>query len=443
MALRVAPRPAHWVALALAAVPAWKAIEWAGSGWSGPKAVDPEAAAAGAVLFHREWTPGDPMAGGDGLGPVFNASSCVACHFQGGPGGGGPIDRNVTVFGLAAGPARGLPAAGVVHRSATKPEYQETLALVDPSLPALPSLSLDRLLQATCDPRRVAVQVTQRNTPALFGDGLIDAITEDEIVTCEREHSTAARLVGLDGATDWGTKGRVARLADGRVGRFGWKGEFATLDEFVKAACANELGLSNPSRPQPAPLGHPGYQAQGTDLSDEQCALMTDFLRGLPRPTARPPADPDARARAAEGEILFAEIGCADCHVPTLGPAEGLYSDLLLHDMGPGLESVPGSYGAPPVPAPQFAADQRPNAAEWRTPPLWGVADSAPYLHDGRAATLDDAIRKHGGEAASLADRYDKLDPARREALLAFLETLKAPPRSDLPPATGRLALAR
>jgi CxxC motif-containing protein (DUF1111 family) len=417
-------RPAHWVALALVAVPCWKVIEWYHG--SRPQRVDAAAAAAGATLFHHEWTPHDSLTKGDGLGPVFNARSCVECHLQGGPGGGGPIEANVTVYGIVDGQTRGLPPAGVVHRQAVRPDLQETLAQVRAGLPATPSLALGAILDGGGTQVR-GVQISQRNTPALFGDGLIDAISDDAIVAHQREHSAAARLVGLDSASDWKVRGRVARLVDGRIGRFGWKGEFATLGDFVQAACANELGLSNPGRPQATPLGRPGPQAEGVDLTGAQCDLMADFLRGLPRPVAVEPADSATRSAAAAGRVLFASIGCADCHSPTLGAVEGLYSDLLLHDMGVDLESAPGAYGAPPVPAPQFREDARPNSAEWRTPPLWGVADSAPYLHDGRTPTLEDAIARHGGEAGGVTGRYKALPPDDQQALVAFLKTLRAP----------------
>jgi CxxC motif-containing protein (DUF1111 family) len=271
------------------------------------------------------------------------------------------------------------------------------------------------------------VQISQRNTPALFGDGQIDAVPDDAIIAHQREHSGAASLVGLNHAKDGLIRGRVARLVDGRVGKFGWKGEFATLTEFVKAACANEIGLSNPGRPQATPLGRRGYQAKGTDLTDTQCELMTDFIRGLALPAVVVPSDSVAREEVEAGRNMFAEIGCADCHSPKLGPVEGLFSDLLLHDMGVDLESAPGAYGEPPVLAPQFRKDERPNSAEWRTPPLWGVADSAPYLHDGRSATLEDAIKRHGGEAKGVAKRFAALSTDRQLALLAFLKTLRAP----------------
>src|SRR5262249_6398212 len=153
---------------------------------------------------------------------------------------------------------------------------------------------------------------------------------EAAILAHQREHSVAARLVGLNGARDARAQGRVAKLVDGRIGRFGWKGEFATLNDFVKAACANELGLSNPGRPQPAPLGNLDHQAPGDDLSDAQCGLMTDYIRSLARPIETTPADSAARKLVEAGRRVFASIGCADCHSPDLGPVRGLYSDLLL-----------------------------------------------------------------------------------------------------------------
>jgi CxxC motif-containing protein (DUF1111 family) len=420
-------RPGHLLVLVLVLAPAWKALQWLRGG-PGPKQVAAAAARQGGVLFRHEWVPNDPLASGDGLGPVFNATSCVDCHNQGGEGGGGPVEKNVTVYGIPSNHAapRGIAPAGVVHQKAISPALQETLAQVNPALPQAPSMSLATILNGGGTAIK-GVQISQRNTPALFGDGLIDIVTDDTIIAHEREHSGAARLAGLNGAHDGSVKGRVARLADGRIGRFGWKGEFATLNDFVKAACANEVGLSNPGRPQATPLGQPGYQAKGADLSDVKCEAIADFVRSLAQPIEATPGDASARAAVEAGRKVFTEIGCADCHSPKLGPVEGLYSDLLLHDMGVDLESAPGAYGEPPVPAPQFAKDASPNPAEWRTPPLWGVADSAPYLHDGRSASLEDAIAQHGGEGKGTSKRFEKLPYGDRDALLAFLKTLRAP----------------
>jgi CxxC motif-containing protein (DUF1111 family) len=433
MAARSRMRPAHWIVLILAAAPAWKLAERLSR--PGPRVISASVRTAGLELFRHEWTPGDPLARGDGLGPVFNARSCVECHNQGGAGGGGPVANNVTVYGLATADTRGLPRAGVVHQNAVTPRLQETLNLVSPTLPHAPSLPLVVLV----DRKRASltdVVITQRNTPALFGDGLIDAIPDEVLVAQEREHSTAARLVGLNSAHDGKVHGRVARLADGRIGRFGWKLEFATLNDFVKAACANELGLASPNQPQATPLGQLGYKQKGIDLTDEQCGLMADFIRALPAPGETLPSDRATTAQARAGREQFRTIGCTDCHVETLGPAVGIYSDLLLHDMGIELEASSGyrqtdcngvTPPAPAIPNDRFSASQQPTPAEWRTAPLWGVADSAPYLHDGRASTLEEAIEQHAGEAASTAARFNALPPEQRAAVIAFLKTLRAP----------------
>jgi CxxC motif-containing protein (DUF1111 family) len=343
------------------------------------------------------------------------------------------VAKNVTVYGLI-GDAGGKPASGVVHQKAVKPEFQETLDLLRPGLPHAPSIALAELNDKTRT-RRTDVVITQRNTPALFGDGQIDVVSDETLIAHMRQHMTAARLIGLNKAKDSKVRGRIARLADGRLGRFGWKLEFATLQEFVKAACANELGLSNPDRPQATPLGKPGYKPPGTDLTDAQCVLMTDFIRGLPAPTQVLPTDPKALDRVKRGETLFAEIGCADCHVKDLGPVAGMYSDNLLHDMGVELESSTGYYGSiipqPVVANDKFAVSEQPTPGEWRTAPLWGVADSGPYLHDGRAESLEQAIELHRGEATDVALRFSKRPQADQDDVVAFLKTLRAPQSND------------
>jgi CxxC motif-containing protein (DUF1111 family) len=431
-------RPAHWIVLGLALAPLWKVVERLTR--PRPKLVTAEAAAEGRTLFNHDWSPKDPLTRGDGLGPVFNAKSCVECHNQGGAGGGGPVSKNVMVYGVVGQGKPGVPISGVVHQKAVRPEFQETLHLVNDALPRQPSMPLKELLDRT-RPRPAGVVVTQRNTPALFGDGLIDAVSDETLLAHQREHSTAARLAGLNGARDGKVRGRIARLADGRIGRFGWKLEFATLNDFVKAACANELGLSNPGRPQATPLGKPGYQAPGTDLTDEQCVFMTDFIRGLAAPSQVMPSDTKEAARVQKGHELFTKIGCADCHSEQLGPIAGIYSDMLLHDMGVELESSTGYYGSiipqPSVPNDKFAVSEQPTPSEWRTAPLWGVADSGPYLHDGRAETLEESVDSHGGEASDVAARFKDLPAADRDALVAFLKTLRAPA-----PAADRGALA-
>jgi CxxC motif-containing protein (DUF1111 family) len=225
-------------------------------------------------------------------------------------------------------------------------------------------------------------------------------------------------------------QGRVARLKDKRVGRFGWKASVASLREFTLQACASELGLEVPGFARAAPPWKRNYKAPGIDLTREQCDTLTRFVASLPRPRVRP-ADSPEQARAIErGRRLFASVGCADCHRPKLGDVDGIYSDLLLHDMGSQL-SDSGSYT---VLEPEIASkdkSRQPRAAnerEWRTPPLWGLRDSAPYLHDGRAETVADAVALHGGEGLGAARAYQRLSEKERKEVELFLQSLAAPP---------------
>jgi CxxC motif-containing protein (DUF1111 family) len=310
--------------------------------------------------------------------------------------------------------------------------------------------------------------LSQRNTTALFGAGIIDQIPDSALVTLA---STQRGEVS----------GRVAPIGLEKVGRFGWRGQIERLHDFVVGACANELGLQVPGADQPLDPLRPKYRPVGLDLTAAQCASLTAFVGSLPAPRFVAPTERARRDLVEHGRAKFRTIGCAECHVEKLGPVEGLFSDLLLHDMGPdladpvlaeatlvaieqpGRTSVNARIDPPVAPSPphrrgynggsssQFASlfpsqstsvelidpntgekkqfrPQRSNLAqEWRTPPLWGLADSAPYLHDGRAATVLEAIALHGGEAEKTTARFLALDVADRLAVLEFLSCLRAP----------------
>jgi CxxC motif-containing protein (DUF1111 family) len=403
--------------------------------WLLPRAgsIDVAAAQAGKELFLHEWTPRDPLAnGGDGLGPVFNARSCVECHRQGGAGGSGPFETNVNVFTIR--PQRDAPflnqrsRQGVIHTDAVAPEFQETFGHVHPSLPGI-SPAVSNLPMLPQNGVRglsfpAGVNISQRKTPALFGAGLIDGIPDRDIIAHER----VQRLKwGLASSTDKSAPvGRVLRMADGRIGRFGWKAQTVSLKEFVRAACANELGLGNPGQAQPLPLGQPDYVTVGFDLTLSQCDQLAEFINTLPQPVERIPPDDADRRDAAAGKSIFHSIGCAECHIPDVGNVRGLYSDLLLHDMGQELEGG-GDYNDRPLEEPAFKPGTGPLPAEWRTPPLWGVARSAPYLHDGRAATLEGAIRLHGSQGSRSSFRFAGLPAQKQQQVVAFLKTLDTP----------------
>ncbi|MBI1915332.1 MAG: c-type cytochrome [Planctomycetes bacterium] len=415
-----------WYLLAalLALVPVGvRVLTWKIS-WSQP--VDPAMAQAGEELFNHEWKPEDPLApDGDGLGPVFNATSCVACHQRGGPGGSGGLESNVTIFTVRNND--GTTRQGVVHARAVR--YQETLRHVHPELPAIARPALALLVplpgrEREAIPFPPGVHVSQRNTPALFGAKLIDDLPARVLLAQEKGQRLRWGLAPPE--SEHLPVGRAPRLTDGRVGKFGWKGQAASLADFVQAACANELGLGNPGHAQPAPLGKPDCRSPGLDLTLEQCDQLTAFVASLPRSVERPPETSRAREDALAGKRLFHAVGCADCHTPDLGPVEGIYSDLLLHRMGQELQGG-GSYNGRPVPVPDAEPGEGPLPSEWRTPPLWGVADSAPYLHDGRAATLEEAIRMHGGQGTRSARQFAALNIAAKAQLIAFLTTMRAP----------------
>lgn len=525
------------------------------------------AAIDGAEIFAREWIPGDKRShGGDGLGPVFNDSSCVACHNQGGTGGAGPASKNVDIVTAFHAPqqqnrqvgqttvSQNLPGilfqsvfgnldnvptqrsadpdsvpqqatqqaepqpqlspaeqaavaqkkqaelrrqqmeadrkklaklhpgfafanSVVLHKGATFAGYETwrsqisgmrfggqqqlgvEMLMFSPDIvieeePILGmrqgksargnggvvmaqlkrQVQMARLNGGNASSRQGNFVITksQRNTTALFGAGLIDSIPTK--VLEELEAAQAKNKV---------VSGRVARLKDGSAGRFGWKAQKARLDSFVMTACAVEVGLNVPNHPQ---AGHPqkaDYMPAGLDLNQAQCDALINYISDLPAPVQRPFGDEVDEGYIKGGHALFAKVGCADCHVENVGEVAGIFSDLLLHDMGGELGDT-GSYdvfipnSTPEGDVLQFTEQSGPKSRiptkvvgatrqEWRTPALWGVRDSAPYLHDGRAQTLAQAIAMHGGESARSTHNFFALSDAERFQVISFLKSLVAP----------------
>jgi CxxC motif-containing protein (DUF1111 family) len=449
---------------------------------------DKEELERGKELFTREWIAGDRRShAGDGLGPVYNAQSCAACHRLGGIGGAGNNETNVslvTVFvsekirGILAGvrPEHPLPPADapkkvVVGKPGREVELempsQDELAKIHPILRTQPSFPLHRFgvgpefakWRASIFPKdeteterlnkqdanrrhskwtqsgTLTLIESKRNTPPLFGAGLIDAIPDkvfDEVAAEQAKASGDAPRSSefIRGDEVLPVRGRVARLRDKRIGRFGWKASVASLREFTLQACSSELGLEVPGFARAAPPWKSAYMAPGIDLTREQCDTLTRYVASLPRPGVRPADSPEQAGAIERGRQVFARVGCAVCHRPKLGDVDGIYSDLLLHDMGSQL-SDSGSYTVlePEIASKDKVKQPRPaNEREWRTPPLWGLRDSAPYLHDGRAATVADAVALHGGEGLAAADAYKRLSEKERKDVELFLQSLAAPP---------------
>jgi CxxC motif-containing protein (DUF1111 family) len=456
-----------------------------------------EMLALGRALFLREWRPNDPRGhSGDGLGPVFNESSCVACHKQGGAGGAGPADKNVDIISVTTPVAaadrvrRGQLASihpsfrtgnsAVLYRFGTEPAFANwwfaiagrtvepgaefngsnklhgtesrnafdtkvnTAEASRQSARAILSSTADATATAAApDPgvtylrvrggpsgRRIDALVagfhlvsSQRNSTALFGAGMIDGIPDAAIERAAHEQFPDYPQV----------HGRVSRGSNGRVGKFGWKAQVTSLQEFTLSACAIELGLDVPGHAQAVIPFRPDYRAPGLDMTGDECDALVAFVGSLPAPTRAKFDFAEHEALVGEGGRLFAKVGCTACHSPKLGEVAGIYSDLLLHDMGGELNGD-GSYSLSAQSADDGAEPQGGNhsitgarSSEWRTPPLWGVNDSSPYLHDGRAPTLESAIIFHGGEASASRQRFDGLSQVERLKLVRFLESLVAP----------------
>jgi CxxC motif-containing protein (DUF1111 family) len=256
----------------------------------------------------------------------------------------------------------------------------------------------------------------------LFGLGLIDQISDLSIQADGAKRTLTGISKNLEGDLNTAPVGRV-RGVRGSVGKFGWKGQFSKLEDFVAAACAVELGLSNPHRYQDLPRGHVPDESAELDMSSRQLRQLVAFVAQLPAPREVLPADPIARERVAHGKALFREIGCAHCHTPDMGGVAGVYSDFRLYKIE---SSDPrGAYAR--IENEFEMPFNHPQPNEWKTPPLWGVADSAPYFHDGGSATLDAAIMRHDMSARQSRQAYEDLQKGDRQAVIAFLETLRAP----------------
>ena len=336
---------------------------------------------AGRIQFEKREDPAS------GLGPVFNAESCATCHAR--PTTGGSSDHFVTRFGRLR--PDGFDPLTELGGPVIQARGVETPGCTVPGETVPPEATI----------------VARRDTPPLYGAGLIDPIPDPQILR---------RADAADHNRD-GVRGH-ANTVRGRVGRFGWKAQIVSVRQFVATAYLNELGITSPDFPDELlPQGRRPLCDAAHDPEDDGTRLdaVTRFLLLL---APLPPAASAAR----EGRVLFRRLGCEACHTTALragrrAPARvrrgrriPMYSDLLLHDMGP--ELADGI-------AQGFAS-----GSEFRTTPLWGVRASAPYLHDGRTASLEQAIVLHGGEAATARARFLALSPARRRALIAFLQRI-------------------
>jgi CxxC motif-containing protein (DUF1111 family) len=249
----------------------------------------------------------------------------------------------------------------------------------------------------------------------LFGLGLVEAIPEEAI----------QRRADPDDSDGDGISGRVHRLPDGRLGRLTRKADVATILEFVQRAMISDLGLTTPGHPREetlngSPLPPEADPVPDPEIDGEIPAALADFIRFLAPPAPEEPANAATRDTIRSGSRLFHEVGCASCHVPTLqtGPNEvsalsektvPLYSDLLLHDLGPDYRGV-------------CAGDASPT--EFRTARLMGLRHREPYALRSMFPGLEQTILAHRGEAEEARDAFERLSPEESSLLLRFLRSL-------------------
>ncbi|MBI4605053.1 MAG: c-type cytochrome [Planctomycetes bacterium] len=328
----------------------------------------------GLQLFDR------PTTLAQGLGPAFNADSCRGCHIDPAVGGAGGLDLNVIRFAHS--------------------DESGTLTQL-PGGPAASRFSNPGLLREEC-PEGVNVMET-RQTPSSLGLGLVDRVPDEAIL---------ANADPADANGD-GISGR-ARMVGGRVGRFGHKAGVPSLRDFAADALFNEVGITIRGDLSPFATASDTDGAADPEMSEPEFLDLVFFMAHLAPPQRRAPRDPAEAQRVSEGEALFDAIGCDSCHAPSLQGADGpvrAYSDFLLHDVADPARRQVDESGVDP--------------REFRTAPLWGIRDTAPYLHDGSAESIADAVfQGHFGEAQATRQAFEALSTEEKAKVVEFLMSL-------------------
>ncbi|WP_286240678.1 di-heme oxidoredictase family protein [Neptuniibacter halophilus] len=416
----------------------------------------------GLGIFKKLWVaaPSSTTAS-DGLGPLYNARSCMQCHRNNGrghtPDPDNPADNAISLFlrlsippqteaqrqALASGrlgsipepvygnqlqdfAVSGLSAEGRLRISYR--EFQITLNGGEQVSLRKPEYHID---DPQFGPLHPQLMTSPRLTPPMIGLGLLERIPQQAILALSDPDDRDGD--GISGRANWVWD----QAAQGKaLGRFGWKAGMPNLQQQNSAAFNGDIGISTADARNPygdctkaqhacLRLAH-GASPIHADLeaAPEMDRTVLFFSQHIAVPARRNADNPDVLA----GKQLFLQTGCARCHQPDFVTATDSqrpalsqqkiwpYTDLLLHDMGDGLADQ----------RPEFAA----NGREWRTPPLWGigltrlVSGHTHFLHDGRARSLLEAILWHGGEARSARDNVVNMPVSDRAKLIKFLESL-------------------
>jgi len=396
----------------------------------------------GVSLFRKTWS--DSTAASNprpGLGPLFNARSCVACHPSDGRGAPPPFADSRQLepplalllrLSIPGTDGRSHPepvygqqftteaVTGVVPKGRVEINYRTINGRYGDGTPYQLQQPHYRLTALGYGPMRPDTQVSPRIAPQMIGLGLLEAIRDEDIL---------ANVRSQQGDVD-GIAGQINRVADtergaNAIGRFGWKANVASIPQQLFNAFNADLGVTSDALPrEDCPPGLAACHPHPPELTLGQFQPLLIYSRLLAVPAQR-----DANtAQVRRGHQLFTDARCAICHQPRYqtGKLAGFpelsgqtiypYTDLLLHDMGEGL------------------ADRRPDGLasglQWKTPPLWGIGliptvnGHSRYLHDGRARDLAEAVLWHDGEARASRERFRTMNAADRAALLTFLGSL-------------------
>lgn len=344
----------------------------------------------------------------DGLGPMFNAPSCESCHI--GDGKGHAL-TTLTRFGRIN---------GAIFDQMT--EYGG---------PQLQNRSIAGYLPEILPAQ--ATGVTHLLPPAVSGLGYLAAVPDETLLSLadpdDRNGDGISGVPNYVPAQEYFDPLPMHKPLHGLyIGRFGRKAAAIDLLQQTASAYRNDMGITSDFILQE--LFHPQHgRFTGDNVPDPEISAsvvhnVVFYLRTLKAPPRRNADAPEIKS----GEQIFRRIGCAGCHIPTLKTGKSEisalnevefypYTDLLLHDMGSELDDRYTEGSA--------------TTSEWRTTPLWGLGLSAQtqggratYLHDGRATTLIDAIKAHGGEAAGSRSKFNTLSESEKQQLLKFLESL-------------------
>ena len=351
----------------------------------------------------------------NGLGPLFNATSCAQCH-----------QNNVT------GSASQITELRVGHQDG-QGNFVNPTVLINDGAASVSGRSIvnDR---AICDqaqehvPDTETIQ-TRRAVLNTLGDGFVEAVADQTLMAISADQATKS------GGRIHGEFIQIPVLESPgatQIGRFGWKDQQPTILSFAADAYLNEMGVTNRPRPKDV-TSVCKVSADPKDTPDDIGLADIDHFAQFIRATQTPPRDPQLSATpdAQAGSRIFSAIGCNLCHVETTLTAPvgtvingGAYTvpaalgnkyihpfgDFLLHDIGTG----DGIVQAGP-------AD---TANKLRTAPLWGLHIKSRFMHDLNSLTLDEAIRRHKGEAGHVTERYEKLNATKEQQLLTFLKSL-------------------